>query len=341
MTSEYPRNSLKEALRVAEAIWKDNQGQPYDTIDLSNSLNTTPKSSAFKTLLSSSYRFGLTEGSYASPKISLTELGSAIVGSAEGGDVNASLRRALLTPELLQKVFSRLDRKVIPKPDALKNTLMKDFGVPKADVDECYKVIMQDVADYGLSQDVKGSVYLQLDKLSAATEQVMPTEPLELLEEEPSGAPVPEPKAVPKQIFVAHGKNKKPLEQLKTILTQFKVPFQVAVDEPNKGRAISEKVAQGMRECSSGIFIFTADEKTIDAQGAEVLRPSDNVVFELGAGTVLYGKKIVIFREDGVSFGSDFTDYGHITFEKDKLDAKALDLIKELIAQGFLEVNPT
>lgn len=128
---------------------------------------------------------------------------------------------------------------------------------------------------------------------------------------------------------------------MKTILTQFKVPFQVAVDEPNKGRAISEKVAQLMRECSSGIFIFTADEKTTDAQGVEVLRLSDNVVFELGAGTVLYGKKIVIFREGGVSFGSDFTDYGHITFEKDKLEAKALDLIKELIAQGFLEVNPT
>jgi predicted nucleotide-binding protein len=70
-------------------------------------------------------------------------------------------------------------------------------------------------------------------------------------------------------------------------------------------------------------------------------RPSDNVVFELGAGTVLYGKKIVIFREDGVSFGSDFTEYGHITFEKDKLDAKGLDLMKELIGLGFLAISPT
>ena len=148
-------------------------------------------------------------------------------------------------------------------------------------------------------------------------------------------------KAIPKQIFVAHGKNRRPLEQLKTILSQFKVPFQVAIDEPHKGRAISEKVAQLMQGCTSSIFIFTADEKTTDAQSNEVWRPSDNVVFELGAGTVLYGKKIVIFREDGVSFGSDFTDYGHITFEKDKLDAKALDLIKELIAQGFLQVSPT
>ena len=96
-----------------------------------------------------------------------------------------------------------------------------------------------------------------------------------------------------------------------------------------------------MRDCTSGIFIFTADEETNDAQGNKVLRPSDNVVFELGADTVLYNEKIVIFREEGVSFGSDFTDFGHITFEKDKLDAKAFDLMKELIGLGFLQVTPT
>jgi hypothetical protein len=340
---DFPRHSLKEALRVAEAIWKDNQGQPYDTIDLAKSLGTTPKSSAFQILLASSYRYGLTRGSYRSPKISLTDLGSSIVAPTEGSDVKASLRQALLTPDLFQKLFTRLDRKVIPKEDVFKNTLVKEFGVQKDDVEVCYKTIQRNITDYGLSQDIKGSTYLQLDRLGPVVEVTEKPALEEGLEEEkPSvGEIVPEVKAIPKQIFVAHGKNKKPLEQLKTILAQFKVPFQVAIDEPHKGRAISEKVAQLMRECTSGIFIFTADEKTTDSEGNEVWRPSDNVVFELGAGTVLYGKKIVIFREDGVSFGSDFTDYGRITFEKDKLDAKAFDLMKELIAQGFLQVNPT
>jgi len=96
-----------------------------------------------------------------------------------------------------------------------------------------------------------------------------------------------------------------------------------------------------MRECTSGIFIFTADEETTDEKGQKVMRPSDNIVFELGAGTILYGEKIVIFREDGVSFGSDFTDFGRITFEHDKLDAKGIELFKELIAQGLIQLNPT
>lgn len=42
-------------------------------------------------------------------------------------------------------------------------------------------------------------------------------------------------------IFVAHGKNKKPLEQLKGILEQFKIPYRVATEEPNLGRPIGPK----------------------------------------------------------------------------------------------------
>jgi hypothetical protein len=65
------------------------------------------------------------------------------------------------------------------------------------------------------------------------------------------------------------------------------------------------------------------------------------VVYELGAASVLYGKKIVILKEKDVDFASDFSDLGHIPFEKDKLDATAADVMVELIGLGFLEVRPT
>jgi hypothetical protein len=63
------------------------------------------------------------------------------------------------------------------------------------------------------------------------------------------------------------------------------------------------------------------------------------VVFELDTGIALYGEKIVIFRRPGVSFGSNFTEYGHITFEKDKLYAKTFELMKKLIGLDFLPVS--
>jgi hypothetical protein len=63
-------------------------------------------------------------------------------------------------------------------------------------------------------------------------------------------------------------------------------------------------------------------------------------VYELGAASILYGKKIVILKEAGVTLSSDFSDLGHITFEKDRLDAKAGDLMKEFIGFGLLKVIP-
>ena len=94
-----------------------------------------------------------------------------------------------------------------------------------------------------------------------------------------------------------------------------------------------------MHECSSAIFIFTKDEETKDVDGNIIYRPSGNVVYELGAASVLYGKKIVIFKENEVSFGSDFKDLGYISFETDKLDAKTIDLMKELVGFGLLKVS--
>ena len=350
----FPRDPLLKILPIAEAIWKDNAGNPFDIIDVAKAINQSPTSSAFIRQLSSSYRYGLTEGSPSTKIISLTPLGSSIVAPTVDTDIKAKLLEALLHPDIFRTVYTWMDRKPIPREDVFKNTLVKPpeaggFRILKEDVHEFVHVFKQNIQDYGLADDVRGTVYLRLDKLSPVTQPATVGEVIEKGEKAKTveeGAPITAavgvpPKQITKQIFVAHGKNKKPLEQLKVILTQFKVPFQVAIDEPHKGRPISAKVAQLMRDCTSGIFIFTADEETKDAQGNSVLRPSDNVVFELGAGTILYGDKIVIFREDGVSFGSDFTDYGHITFEKDKLAAKAFELMKELIGLGFLQVTPT
>lgn len=344
----FPRDPLLKILPIAESIWKNNAGNPFDILDVAKAVGQSPTSSKFIRQLASSYRYGLTEGSPTTKIISLTPLGSSIVAPTVGVDVKAKLREALLHPDIFRTVYTWMDRKPIPREDVFKNTLVKPpevggFGIPERDVDAFVKVFMQNIQNYKLADDVQGTVYLRLDKLSPVTQpETVKEEAIEekIKEGAPITTPVP-PKQIAKQIFVAHGKNRKPLEQLKTILAQFKVPFQVAIDEPHKGRPISAKVAQLMRDCTSGIFIFTADEETKDVQGNSVLRPSDNVVFELGAGTILYGDKIVIFREEGVSFGSDFTDYGHITFERDKLDAKAFELMKELIGLGFLQVTPT
>jgi hypothetical protein len=140
-------------------------------------------------------------------------------------------------------------------------------------------------------------------------------------------------------IFIAHGRNKKPLEQLKGILDQFKVPYKVAVDEANLGRPIGTKVRETMRACNCAILIFTADEEFQDKSGNVVWRPSENVIYELGASGYLYDNRIVIMKEDDVQFPSNFRDIGYIAFAKDQLDAKSMDILKELVGFGIVKIT--
>jgi hypothetical protein len=140
-------------------------------------------------------------------------------------------------------------------------------------------------------------------------------------------------------IFIAHGKNKKPLEQLKKILEGFRIPYKVAIDEPNLGRPIGSKIRDIMESCNCAILIFTADEEFKDAKGNTIWRPSENVVYELGASGYLYDNRIVIMKEEDVSFPTNFRDLGYISFDKDKLDAKAMDVLQELIGFGIVKVS--
>lgn len=140
-------------------------------------------------------------------------------------------------------------------------------------------------------------------------------------------------------IFIAHGKNKKPLEQLKKILGQFQIPYKVAIDEPNLGRPISGKIREVMQSCNCAILIFTADEEFKDKDGNTIWRPSENVVYELGATGYLYDSRLVILKEEDVLFPSNFSDIGYITFEQNQLEAKAMDVLKELIGFGIVKIS--
>lgn len=345
----FPRNTLSETLKVSEAIWRDNAGDPYDPILLSTkSLGISTRSSAFESLLRSSSLYGLTEGNSRAKSIVLTTLGLSIVAPTDETLRDTGLRSALLKPEVFQKFYLKYDRKSIPKEEIIKSVIQREFGILPTDIDACYEVIMKNVDDFNLKIQSGSGYTLYLDQLKAeapkAGELSQEDEKMTSTQEESTSGESSDLKeatrAVPKQIFVAHGKNRKPLEQLERILNKLKVPYKVAEEEAHAGRPVGKKVADLMRQCTSGIFIFTADEAT-QSQGNEVFRPSDNVVYELGAASVLYEDKIVILKEHNVSFASDFGDLGYISFETDHLDSKAADLMLELVSLGFLEVRPT
>jgi predicted nucleotide-binding protein len=141
-------------------------------------------------------------------------------------------------------------------------------------------------------------------------------------------------------IFLGHGKKRGPLEKLQKILNEFNVQHKVVVDLPNLGRPIPDKVKQTMEQCGSAILIFTKAEEFRDANGEELWRPSENVVYELGAASYAYEDRVVILKEKGITFPTNFSSIGYIEFEENAIEAKAVEILKELIGFKLVTLTP-
>ena len=339
---DIPKLDLESALKVARKLYDDFGGISASAAphQLAISVQISPTSSNWKTICGASIAYGLTNGGYNAKEISLAEIGKKIVATTIDEEDSKAKIDAALKPRILRKFFAKYNRAKFPPDNAAKNVL-ETMGVPKDKTSEVLDIIKKNGKFVGIVHETKTGPFVAADEPkkqiiveegmeNSQSEKNLPREINGKLDE-------PEKKEELKPIFIAYGKNKKPLEQLEKILKQFNVPYKIAVDEPHSGRPISQKVKDLMNLCGSAIFIFSKTDENIN--GENQIIPNSNVVFELGAASVLYGEKIIIFKEESINFPSDFSDLGHISFKEDNLNATAMELLKELISMKFVKIT--
>ncbi len=345
----YPAHTLEEALTLAQKIQDEMGGKPFKRLLLAEALGIKPSSSNYRDLLSSSLRYGLTEGTEKASEISLTKLGDDATQTRDPAIRAKGLRRAAMAPPLFQAFFNDYSDKKMPSPEMIGRILSSEYDVPETHTEECARFLESNGRFTGVIRDIGGSPHVLLDGDAPVPEAQDAPVPEELEELEtpaattnngapPSGDPAPVAQR-PLPIFIAHGKKRAPLEKLQKILSSFQIPHKVAVQEANLGRPIPQKVKDIMEQCGSAILIFTRDEQFIDKDGNEVWRPSENVAYELGATSFAYEDKVVIFKEKGIDFPTNFQSIGYIEFEEDGIEAKTADLLKELIGFGLVKVT--
>jgi hypothetical protein len=356
--TDVPRHTLNEALRVAQAISDEYAKQPTKPLDVAIALDLVPTGRAFEYLTGASVAYGLTEGGAQADQISLTELGRRVVAPLKEGDDLAAQREAFLRPRVIREFLTRYNNEAVPK-DSIAGNVLKSMGVPDGEIERVLNLILDGALALGLIKEGRGGrKYVSLDAPGRPAQDGgqlgEPSLDPEGTEEKRGG----EEEAFeevgegqrdnhqnskngsrPGAIFVGHGKKRGPLEKLQKILDQFKVPNKVVVELPNLGRPIPQKVKDTMDACNSAILIFTRDEKFYDADGNELWRPSENVVFELGAASYAYEDRVVILKEKGIDFPTNFSSVGHIEFDEDLIEAKAIDILKELIGFGLVKIT--
>lgn len=346
----FPKHNLQDALVLPQKIHDEMGGKPMKRLLLADALGVSPSSSNFRELLSSSFKYGLTEGTEKASDIRLTGVGANATQVKEQTKRLKALRSAALAPDVFQKFMNAYADKKLPSREMMSKILSTEYGVPSSIADECRDILIENGRFVDMIREIGGSAHVLLDSevTPAETGDENPPADVTHSEEEPPPLPAAPPavgppgltqKELPRAIFVSHGKKKGPLQQLQKILTSFQIPHKVVIDEANLGRPIPQKVKDTMLECGSAILIFTRDEKLLDVGGNEVWRPSENVVHELGAASFAYGDRIVIFKERGLHFPTNFQSIGYIEFEEEGLEARTAELLKELIGFGLVKIT--
>ena len=352
----FPVHTLEKALIVIIAIVDKGGSKQMDRLLVADAIGRTPSSSEFKRLLSSSRAYGLTTGTEKADYVVPTELGLKIAKPMQAEEALQGKLQACLNIELLAKVWRQFNKQKLPDTKFLKNTLERTYDLDSGHAEEFAGLLVENAKFCGILQTISGAPYIRMDEpslaaasggaqrpvndvdVSEAKDESQEPVTLEPMAQLPQQFPEKKPK-----LFLAHGKNTKPLDELRKILDDLGIQYVVAIDEAHAGRPISAKVAELMHECTAGIFIFTKDElffgKMKNGDLEEVWRPSENVVYELGAAGIMWEKKIIILREDGVNFPSDFSDLGYITFKQGELSARAMEIMKELLTFKLLKLQ--
>jgi hypothetical protein len=348
----HPPLPLEKALGVARGMQDEAGGRKTSKLTLAHILDVSPSSSVFRDLVASSRLYGLTAGGINADEFELLQLGTEAV-SDDDEERGAALKKAVLNVPPYKAFFDTYASKKVPGAAAFRDFLVREAGIPAEYVEECMSHIRHDMKTAGFVRDFKGSEWVDLSgvpQLAAPVdeeggddapdgEDELPPPPLGEITPTPDPRPDLGRKKRPNKLFVGHGKNKKPLDQLTKVLRDLGIPHLVAEDEPNAGRPVSKKVRDTMEQCGAGILIFSADVEYFDKDGNSVWRPSENVSHELGAAAVMYDDRIIMFKEDGVHLASNYSGIGYIEFEKDRLDATTNELLRELVALKILRMS--
>ncbi len=346
VTRPYPSYTLEDSLSVARAIYDLNAGLPFDRELLAGALGTTPKSSAFTMRLNASAAYGLTEGGYNDPDISLTVLGEAAVAPDMAAEREAAVAAAAANPDVFGRFYELLDGRYLPESDYLYRILQRDLGVRAELVQECLGILRDNGVFAGIISEDGSGYRVMLPRSDVSTEVVsapgrVATEPPTPYEtrprfdrstvyEEPMRAGAGTGAGAGSKIFVGHIGDSDAAGFVVSMLSEFDIPS-VGSRIPDGGLLVPPDVSRLMREASAAVLVF---------RGGDAARSSrDKMIGLLGAASVLFDDRVVLLYEDDAdsSVGSD--GLSCISFDRERPKECGFDLLLALHKAGLIKVS--
>ncbi len=331
----YPVNTLEDALEVARAIRRTTSGYPIDRGQLAKALGTTVSSSGFTTRLNSAARYGLTEGAYNDPVITLTPTGEAITAPQAADERHNALVDAAIKPVPFRRFYEMFHGRIVPEVEYARNLIQRELEIHPDLAGECLELITKNgiFVDI-LKADADGAGVVDLGSRAAAHAVGASTAQAAGIDASPGRLPTGESLAgnqapVQSRIFVGHAGPSRALDAVRDTLSAFNIRFVESDASVGGGLPVPPAVAREMRSCTAGVLIFEAANFSGSSLG-----------YQLGGASVLFGEKVIVL-EEAVTSDSDREDLGghRMAYEPDRPGRLGLDLLKVLVAAGVVSVT--
>lgn len=154
----YPALSFEESLVLADAIHTYASGERVARLTLLQQMNLSPTSSSTQILITSSGKYGITKGSYASEHLELTAEGRTATERATPPRLKAQARfdLAVKNQPPFQALYARYKGKKLPSHDVMRDTL-REAKLDISDEKECIDTFIVNAKFLGLLQTIAGS----------------------------------------------------------------------------------------------------------------------------------------------------------------------------------------
>lgn len=328
--ADFPQLPLQQAQKIASAIVDNFAGTGGSPPDIALSIGVSPTSSAWPALAGAAIAYGLTEGGVNANTIQLTPLGRKLVAPEEEGQDIVARRQAILLPRILKEFFERYRRAKFPN-DVIAVNVLKSLGLPADRVATALEIIKSNGRYAGIIRETPTGPFVNLDSPGVPAPAATPETPAhdavapelgsESETETPPAKPSDSAAAVKlSRVFISHGKQKAIVSQIKELLAFGNFEPVVSVERESTAIPVPEKVFEDMRSCGAGIIHVGAEGRYLDSDGKPYTKLNDNVLIEIGAAMALYGKKVILLVERGITLPSNLQGLYRCEFEGDRLE---------------------
>jgi predicted nucleotide-binding protein len=333
--SDFPLLTLQQAQKIASAIVDNFAGEGGSPPDIALALEVSPTSSAWPALTGAAIAYGLTEGGWNASTMKLTPLGRKLVAPEAEGEDLAARREAILRPRLLREFFEKYRRAKLPN-DTIAQNVLRSMSIPADRLASALEIIKENGRYAGIIRETPTGPFINLDSPGVPAPAATPANPdtaPDCAEAEPieiaPAALVPAASssssdqvlaAKANRVFISHGKQRAIVTQIKELLNFGSFEPVVSVERESTAIPVPEKVFEDMRSCAAGVIHVGAEGKYLDKDGNELTKLNDNVLIEIGAAMALYGKKVILLVETGVTLPSNLQGLYRCDFAGDKLE---------------------